>query len=713
MMKRLVKALLITPTLIKVDVFPLSNLEHISFNLLINQKAADTIIHKETIKNNHEHYFLLHLSQAIVLGYDYRLVSEELGVLDLDVSFAAQFDDFDDNYAYYGDDLGSTYSSTGTAFAVWAPLASRVNLKYFYKKKWCIVDMERTDKGVYRAFVKGNLDGVAYLYEVSNCGETIEVSDPYARLSLQNNKASVVANPKHYLMNMYNDRLPKFEKYTDAIIYEAHVRDMTIDENSDIELKGTFLGLIEKGRKTKGGNPAGFDYIKALGITHLQLLPIFDYATVDEENVKASYNWGYDPAQYFVPEGSYASVLDDPYSRIVDLKKMVAAFHKEGIRIVMDTVFNHVYEHQTSVFERLVPNYFFRYENNGALANRSFCGNDVASERPMARKLIVDACLYYVKEFGIDGFRFDIMGLIDLQTMKEVQEKVLAIKPDFMIYGEGWQMGDEGTRDFKMASFTNSFEMPGLGFFNDWFRDIMRGKTSDHDQTPRGYLLNSDGHREGFKYAFKGSSFEQYITRRFLDPTQSINYVECHDNGTLYDKLEIAIPEEGHDARLERIKMINGVVMASFGVPFLHMGQEIGLSKKNHQNTYKAGDALNMMNYKVFDERFDLFRYTADLIKLRKELSFLHEIDLDKIEQCVTFEDLENNAVKVSYDLKAYHSEFKDFLLFINPSSETIYYDLDEYYQIMFASGGNVSTSPTFVKHVMIKGRSFLILILK
>ena len=713
MMKRLVKAHLITPTIIKVDVFPLTNLDNASFDLFTNNLKDYSLTIKEHIKNSHEHYFILQLNENIILGNDYRLVSGELGVLNLDISLLAQADDFDQYYAYDGQDLGSTYSSTSTTFALWAPLASKVVLKYYFKKKWCLVNMVRHERGVYRASVKGNLDGVSYLYEVTNNGEVIEVSDPYAKLSLTNNKASVVLNPKGIKIDFNDKYLPSFTKYTEAVIYEAHVRDMTIDEHSDIVHKGTFLGLIEKGRKTKGGNPAGFDYLKALGISHLQLLPIFDYATVDEDNISEYYNWGYDPAQYFVPEGSYASQPDDPYSRLIDLRKMVAGFHKEGIRIVMDVVFNHVYEYQTSVFERVVPNYFFRYEKSGTLSNRSFCGNDIATERAMARKLIVDACLYYVKEFGVDGFRFDLMGLIDLETIKIIQKEVLALKPDFIFYGEGWQMGDESNPHFELASLSHTFDLDGVGFFNDWYRDIVRGKTTEHDQTPRGYLLNSHSHREAFKYAYKGSSFEQFITRRFIDPHQAINYVECHDNGTLFDKLETALPEESLTLRLERLKMVNAVILASYGVPFIHMGQELGLSKKSHQNTYRSGDDLNKMDYKLLDERFALFSYHADAIKLRRSLFFLHECDLDKIEQSVTFDDLENNAVKISYNLSAYSSEFKDFIIFVNPSSETLYYDLDEYYQILFASGGNVLSSQTFVKHVMIRARSFLILILK
>ncbi|MFA5421524.1 MAG: type I pullulanase [Bacilli bacterium] len=713
MMKRGIKAVLAAPTLVKIDVFPLSNLEHATFALRVNDHQEAMLVIQEHVKNIHEHYFILVLPHEIVLGNEYRIDCNELGIINLDISYLARMPDFDDRYAYDGDDLGSAYTPLATTFALWAPLASRVRLKYFYKKMWCTLDMKREERGIYRAEIKGNLDGISYLYEVTNNGEAIEVSDPYAKLSLQNNKASVIANLKRVKMAMNGEYLPKFGKYTEAVIYEAHVRDMTIDENSDIHNRGLFLGLIEKGRKTKGGHPAGFDYLKELGITHLQLLPIFDYATADEENPDAAYNWGYDPAQYFVPEGSYASKPEDPYSRLIDLKKMVAAFHKDGIRIVMDTVFNHVYEHCTSVFERVVPNYYFRYEKNGELAHRSFCGNDVASERAMVRKLIVDACVYYVKEFDVDGFRFDIMGLIDMETMLIVRDRVKALKPDFMIYGEGWQMGDESTQNFAMASFTNAFQMAGIGFFNDWYRDIVRGKSTDHDQRPIGYLLNSDSHREGFKYCYNGSSFEKYLTRRFLDPQQSINYVECHDNGTIYDKLEIALPDESHEARLARIKMINAAVLTSYGVPFIHMGQEIGLSKKNHQNTYKAGDDYNKMRYDVLDERFAMFKYVQDAIKLRKSLTFLQEADLDRIERSVSFEDLDNNALKISYDLCGYRSAFKAFSIFINPSSETLYYDLDDYHQVLFASGGNVLSSGTYTQHVMIKGRGFIILILK
>jgi pullulanase len=471
--------------------------------------------------------------------------------------------------------------------------------------------------------------------------------------------------------------------------------------------------MIEKNRVTKGGNPAGFDYLKSLGITHLQLLPFYDFASVDEENWQQGYNWGYDPAQYFVPEGSYASDVHDPYSRLIDLKKMVAAFHKEGIRIVMDVVFNHVYEHQTSVFEKVVPNYYFRREYDGKIAQRSFCGNDLATERSMVRKLIVDACTYYAREFGVDGFRYDIMGLIDVETIKIIRNRLWQFKPDFMFYGEGWQMGDEQTQRINMASFTNAFDLEGVGFFNDWYRDIVRGTTFDHDMLPRGYLLNEVKHRANFEFLFLGSAIDRLLKRRFINPTQSINFVECHDNGTIYDKLEVALPAETHEQRLERVKLFNAVVMTSFGVPFIHMGQEIGLSKKGHQNTYKAGDAYNKMDYALLDERYDLVNFMRDLVKIRKAMPWLREAENEEIQRMVSFEELSDNAIMVKYDLREQNSEYKESCLFINPSLKTVYYNFDDYHQLLLTGSGDVYRSQTFVKHLMIKPITLLILLLK
>lgn len=712
-MKRQVKAFLINAYEIKVDVFPLTNLDDVQFYLYVDQNKLGLLPINVHQKSQHEHYFILSLKEEIVLGHLYQIYCSYLDFINLDVSALAQEKNFDDLYAYDGDDLGSIYYPLKTTFALWAPLASSVTLKYYYRRKWHKEIMKRTDRGVYRLEIKGNLDGVSYLYEVVNNGQVVSVSDPYAKLSLLNNKASVVCNFKKVDISFNDKYLPPFKKYTEAIIYEAHVRDLTIHSDTNIVHKGTFKGLGEKGRTNKNLHPVGFDYIKQLGITHLQLLPIFDYQTVDEEDPLSSYNWGYDPSQYFVLEGSYGSNPKDPYSRLRDLKKLVAAFHKEGIRIIMDTVFNHVYEYKTSVFEKIVPNYYFRYEVDGRRANRSACGNDLASERKMVRKLIVDASVYYVKQFGIDGFRYDLMGLIDLETIRLVEKEILKIKKDFFFLGEGWQMADEINSSFLYASLTNALTMPKTAFFNDWYRDILKGPTHNGKMTKRGYLTDDFSDVRAFSYLFSGSSYEKFLTRRFLSPNQSINYVECHDNETLFDKINATHHEESLEAKLERVKMINAVVGFSFGVPFFHMGQEIGLSKNDHQNSYMAGDHINMMDYHLLDERLSLLKHFIDVVKIRKKLTFFHEDDPKQIFKMMTFKRLDHNAVKITYDLSSYETPYKDFLMFINPSNETIYYTLDDYYQLLFSNSGDVLASETYVKHGMIKPSTLVILVLK
>lgn len=713
MNEALVNATLRAPTLIEVVVFSHASADDLTFLLDENGGASQPLMNIENRKSDEATIYLLQAASEIVLGNRYEVNIPSLGSFPLNVERATEFDSFDELYVYRGNDLGSTYHRTHTEFALWAPLASSVEVKYLVRGKWIHLAMQRGGNGVYRVSIKGNLDGVLYAYVVTNSGVAKEAVDPYGRLSTLNGSASVVCNPSRADIDLRTDRLTKLECYTDAIIYETSVRDMTSDEASNIVSKGTFKGLYEKNRRTKGGNPAGYDYLKYLGITHLQLLPIMDFATIDEENPASSYNWGYDPAQYFVPEGSYASDRSDPYSRLVDLKKMISSFHEDGMRINMDVVFNHVYRHSSSTFEKIVPNYFFRRDSKGAISNHSSCDNDMASERPMVRKLIVDACLYYVREFGVDGFRFDLMGLIDIATIEAIRDEIIKIRPDFMFYGEGWEMGHGADEKLRFASLAHVRELPDIAFFNDWFRDTARGSTYHDNMSPRGYLLDASEHREGFKYVFAGSVIDMCLPSRFLSPRQSINYVECHDNGTLFDKLEVALGEETIEQRLERIKLINSAVMTSLGVPFFHMGQECGLSKNGQQNTYNIGDELNRMDYRLVDERMSMVEHFRELVKLRKGLNLLRLDDVDAIERLISFRDLGSDGVMVSFADVSEIAPFRRCQIFFNPSRETIYHDFDDYYQFYFASSGNVEKAMMFAKHLMIKPLSMVILVLK
>ena len=394
----------------------------------------------------------------ITLGKNYIIQCRDFGSAPLNVNDATSFEYFDDEYYYDGDDLGATYRKESTTFKVWAPLASKVSL--FIRKNsnepFASFKMQRKSAGVYEITLNGDYDGYFYRYQVTNSGLSFITTDPYGKASSANGKDSAVIDFSKTKIDLYNEDLPIYKHYTDTIIYELHVRDFTIDKTTNIVNKGKYLGLTEENRFTAYGNPAGLDYIKSLGITHVQLLPIYDYKTVDELNPDSSYNWGYDPQQYFCPEGSYSTNPNDPYARVIELKKMIQSFHKDKIKVNMDVVFNHVYNYEFSVFEKIVPNYYFRKNRNGTLCNGSGCGNDLATERKMVRKMIIDCLTFWVKEYGIDGYRFDLMGLIDIDTMKLVVKKVRELKEDAMIYGEGWDMGTNLASD-KKTSILNSF----------------------------------------------------------------------------------------------------------------------------------------------------------------------------------------------------------------------------------------------------------------
>ncbi len=617
------------------------------------------------------------LDKPLELGHSYNLEIYGRGCLGVDVSEATTFPGFDEKYYYDGDDLGATYSKEQTTFALWAPLASRVQLAYRDHKgdHFSYVTMDRTDKGVYRATLKGDHENAAYVYWVYNSETVALCTDPYAKGSTQNGEQSVVINFKRLEgIDLHKEALPVLNQATDAIIYEAHVRDMTIDESTDIVHKGTFAGLAEKGRKTLKGNPAGFDYIKSLGITHLQLLPIYDYRTVDEKNPDASYNWGYDPWQYFVPEGSYASVLDDPLSRIVDLKKMVAAYHEEGIRIVMDVVFNHVYEYEGSVFERVVPNYYFRHRHNGTMANTSGCGNDLASERPMVRKLIVDACQFWAKTYGIDGFRFDLMGIIDVKTLTQIKDKVRAIDKSFILYGEGWNMGGEVKE--PLGHMGNYKLLPDFGFFNDHYRE-----------TAKNYFTEDYSQMQPFKHAYASSSVNFIEGAKFLNANQSINYVECHDNATFFDFVSKRRSDLPLKDRLDIVKLANASILLSFGVPFIHAGQEIGATKYGEENTYNKGDHYNKFSYKLLDERIDMVNYFRDYAHFRKGLGALHLYDPRAIDESVDIRDV-GTCIRVSFLNKDVIAPRRDLQFFINPSHATYKYVMDSPYEVILDKNG-------------------------
>lgn len=652
----------------------------------------------------------LELRHPIVLGNEYIVFIENYGRVALNVNCLPFLSEFDDLFNYTGP-LGAHYSKEKTSFYLWAPLASRVILKYrkSRSKKWQYKQMERSKNGVYKTVLTGNQNNLVYRYLVVNSGLELEVTDPYAFGSTANGKDSVVVDLDSLKINMNDDMLPPFSSPTEMIIYETSVRDMTNDPRTNIRHKATYKGMIEKGRKSQRGGKVGFDYIKDLGITHMQLLPIYDFKTVNELDKWSSYNWGYDPAQYFVPEGSYSLKPNDPLSRIKELKEMVAAYHEVGIRISMDVVFNHVYEYETSVFDKIVPNYYFRTNDDGSISKGSGCGNDLATERPMVRRLIVDAALHFVIHYGIDAMRVDLMGLIDKETIMQIYTKARKIKPDFVMYGEGWNM-ISGIDEDELANLNNAFDIPEIGFFNDSFREIVKGGSFASTINERGYLLGAENYRLGFKFAYLGSTTNSTFEPKFLSAAQSINYVECHDNGTLIDKLLVSNGDEDLPAILRRIQMINTVVMLAFGVPFFHRGQEIGLSKYGDMNSYQSSDKVNNFAYALANKRECFVDYFKDLTKMRKECRFLHETDPEIIKEMVEFCDLEKGGILISYKNISDRSPYKVFNVFINISDEALFVSLDNPQKIILNNAGYIQgLADNLIRNLMIGPQSIII----
>ena len=536
--------------------------------------------------------------------------------------------EFEEKYTYTGTDLGATWSKEQTFFRVWAPAADFVTLNLYRSGDSTRQDlleahpMLSSDHGTWTVTVEGDWNGVYYTYTVSRGESVSEAVDPYARAVGVNGKRSMVVdlastNPEGW----DRDQDPNAGKpITDCVIYELHVRDLSADPSSGITHKGKFLGLTEAGTTTRDGHPTGLDHIKSLGITHLHLLPAFDYGSVDEADPKnRKYNWGYDPENFNVPEGSYATDPCDGAVRIREMKQMIAALHENGISVVMDVVYNHVYHTFEFCVNQLVPGYFSRQDDSGCLSNGSGCGNDTASERSMVRKYIVDSVCFWADEYHIDGFRFDLVGLIDVQTVNEIMAAVKKKHPNVIFYGEGWDLATQVTKpDVPLAVQRNAHRMPGFAFFNDTIRDTMRGSVF--------YC-----HEKGF--ASDGEVSNDHLLNCFCgrvawtsDPRQVVNYVSCHDNHTLHDRIAEALPRADHAELARRCRLTAAFTLLSSGIPFFQAGEEMLRSKKSVTgkyiaNSYRSSDHINAIKWNRLGdgETAATVRYYRGLLALRRK----------------------------------------------------------------------------------------------
>ena len=623
--------------------------------------------------------YVLTLGEALDGLKTYRLIFEGT---EYRITMPSVFstESFEEQFTYTGDDLGAVWTAEKTVFRVWAPTAQAVWVNLYEGGTAGEDDlieqlpMEADVNGTWVAEKEGDLNGTYYTYSAEVAGQVNEACDPYARTTGVNGERAMVidldaTDPEGW----EEDVNPNAGMtYNDAIIYELHVRDLSADESSGIEHKGKFLGLTETGTKTPGGVSTGLDHIKQLGVTHVHLLPVYDFGSVDETRLdEEQFNWGYDPANYNVPEGSYST---DPYNgavRVGEMKQMVKALHDSGISVVMDVVYNHVQSAESFCVNQIVPGYFSRVDENGSYSNGSGCGNDTASERSMVRKYIVDSVKYWADEYHIDGFRFDLVGLLDTETVNQIVEEVHEDHPDVIFYGEGWTMDTKVTKPgVTLATQTNSAETPGFAYFSDTIRDAIKGSVFNHDP---GFVSGAPGKERTIAECFTG------LTSWCTSPSQTVNYASCHDNNTLIDRIALGAPDASREDMIRMNNLAAAIYLTAEGIPFLQAGEEMLRTKTNEDgsfnaNSYNAPDSVNSLKWSTLEqeEYSDVFAYYTGLIAFRKAHAALRLTDADQVRESVTAaEDLPKGVVAMEI-AGGVNGESSDGLFIIfNASAET------------------------------------------
>ncbi len=592
-----------------------------------------------------------------------------------------------DRYPVYkGTDLGLTYTNTASQFRIWSPPAEAVQL-IFYKEgdggtAYKTIDLKKGQGGTWFVKSTGNLKGTFYTFRVKISGKwNNEVPDPYAKTVGINGKRAMVidlkeTNPTGWV----NEKSPAFSKEnksTDAVIYELHVRDASIDDNSGIQRKGKFLGLAEEGTKSANGLSTGLAHLKELGVTHIHLLPFYDYNSNDESKTEPQYNWGYDPLNYNVPEGSYSSNPYDGITRIKELKQMIGAFHKNGLRVIMDVVYNHTALTEQSNFNQLVPGYYYRHKKDGSFSDATACGNETASEMPMMRKFILESVLYWAKEYHVDGFRFDLMGVHDTKTMNLISDELHKIRPDIVLYGEGWTAGESPLPDSLRALKKNAHKLSNIAVFSDDLRDGIKG--SVFDIKDRGFASNKTGMEESVKFGIVAAGNHPQVNFSKVNyskepytiaPWNVISYCECHDNHTLWDKISLSCPDVTEQDRKKMHQLALTIVLTSQGIPFLHAGTEFMRSKKGVENSYKSADSINAIDWGLKKENITVNNYVQNLIHLRKEHPAFRMTTAEQVKQHIRFDE-HAPAGTIVYTINgaAVHDKWKTVYIAFNGSS--------------------------------------------
>ena len=556
-----------------------------------------------------------------------------------------------------------------------------------------VKSMKRVGAGKWKLTVKNDLKGKYYVFSVYNQAQPDHTPGVFAKAVGVNGKRGAIVDLKDTDPDGWADDVrPELKNPCDLIIYEMHHRDFSMDMSSGIKNKGKFLALTE---------PAAISHLRRLGVNAVHILPSFDFASIDESKPDvAQYNWGYDPLNYNVPEGSYSTNAADPKTRIREFKQMVQALHKAGIRVILDVVYNHTFDINGSNFQKTYPDYFFRKNAEGKYSDGSGCGNETASDKELMREFMKESVAYWVNEYHIDGFRFDLMGVHDIETMNEIHDVVAQIDPTIYIYGEGWSAGSCAYPQDKLATKANTCELNGIGAFSDEMRDALRGPFSD--DTKGGFLAGVPGQEESIKFGIAGAISHPQIDMTKVnyskvpwtnEPSQMVAYVSCHDDMCLTDRLRSSIPYIGDDELIRLDLLAQTAVLTSQGVPFILSGEEMLRDKKGVHNSYRSPDSINRLDWNNLKRYPQVFDYYAGLISLRKQHPAFRMGSADEVRKNLCF--LEAPEGVVAYQLKnnAGGDSWENIIVVLNSQKTPQTVDVPENTYTMVVANGKVDTN--------------------
>ena len=607
--------------------------------------------------------------------------------------------------AYSGEDLELKVDQNGTHFSLWSPQATAAKV-YIYNtdRNSTPIDtlmMTKGDNGVWRVSVAQQLYGKFYTFSIEYNGKWLdETPGVWAKaVGTNGRRAAIIDFSATNPMGWDADKGPEVKAITDVIIYEMHHRDFSVHPSSGIVNKGKFIALTEQGTRSLLGDKTGIDHLKELGVTHIHILPSYDYNSVDETQLPSNqYNWGYDPYNYNAPEGSYSTNPADPSVRVREMKEMVKALHDAGIGVIMDVVYNHTANNDDSNFSLTAPGYYYRYRADGSYSDASGCGNETASDHQQMRNYIVNSIKYWMTEYHIDGFRFDLMAIHDTETMNEVIAAAKAINPNVFIYGEGWTAGDSPLPVERRALKENVSMMPGIAVFSDDIRDAIKGHYSN--ALDCGFATGKPGNEETVKIGIVASTAHPQVNYALgnnskfayaLAPTQIINYVSCHDDLTLTDKLRKSMPCASEEDLMRAARLAQTIVFTSQGTPFMFAGEEIFRDKKGVHNSYKSPDSINAIDWSLKNQNAEQFNYYCELIKLRKSHPAFRMTTAEQVARHIVFDKV-NIPNLISYSIKdnANGDEWKEIKLVFNGSDEAREVKIKKGEWIIIANDGEI-----------------------